>query len=198
MDPEREYQSGERLRRRTFLIDRRFQLKWTAIIVLVGVVISAGLGYFILRLTSENTELLALDAAYSKQVAALDTSTIYYLIGFVLLMAIALFFWGILMTHRVAGPIFLVTRYLRQMAEGNLPRIRPLRRHDELRELFETFADMVAELYQKDKLEAKLIGQAAQELQEKGGQTETIQALEKLAEKKRSSDISSLNSSANV
>jgi hypothetical protein len=34
-------QGPKRVRRRTFLIDRKFQLKYTMIIVLVGVVVSA-------------------------------------------------------------------------------------------------------------------------------------------------------------
>ncbi len=175
----------QRARRRTFLIDRGFQLKWTLIIVAVGVLVSAGLGYFIVQLNLANTELLELDAAFAEQVADYDAMAIYYLVGFVVVMALALFIWGIFMTHRVAGPIYIISRYLGQLADGRVPQTRPLRRGDELKAFFDTFSAAVETLRQENLAEAELLQQAAAALDQQQGQAELAESLRKLATDKK-------------
>ncbi len=175
---------GQKIRRRIFLIDRKFQFKWTFIIVAVGVLVSAGLGYFIIRLNLTNTELLELDAAYADQVAKYDAMAIYYLVGFVLVMAIFLFIWGIIMTHRVAGPIYIISRYLRQMASGEPPKPRPLRKGDELKDFFESFSSMLASLKERASQESKLLDTAIGELKKNGADQNLIESLEKIYEEK--------------
>jgi hypothetical protein len=174
-----------RARRRTFLVDRSFQLKWTFIIVAVGVVISAGLGYFIVRLNLTNTDLLELDAVYADKVSEFDAMAIYYLIGFVVVMALALFTWGIFMTHRVAGPIFIISRYLGQLGQGQIPQTRPLRKGDDLREFFDTFSSMIAGFRERNLAEAALLAKASAELGSKGGNAELIGSLDELASSKK-------------
>jgi len=185
MDAATNQTQEQRVRRRTFLIDRGFQLKWTFIIVAVGVIVSAGLGYFIVRLNMTNTELLGLDAKFADQVADFDAVAIYYLVGFVVVMAAFLFTWGIFMTHRVAGPIFIISRYLGELADGQVPQTRPLRRGDELKGFFETFSRMMDGLREKNLGEAELLEKAAAALEQAGGQAETLEAVRALiAEKK--------------
>lgn len=133
-------------RRRTFLVDRRFQLKYTFIIVFVGVAVSTLLGYFIYRLTLENTKILMLDPEMQDKVSMFDTAVIFYFVGFVVLMALVLFIWGIVITHRVAGPIFIVSRFLRQIADNLVPPDRQLRKRDEFQEFFDTYTAMVNSL----------------------------------------------------
>ena len=43
-----------------------------------------------------------MDQVLAEQVQKFDNFAIYYLAGFVVVMAVALFFWGIFITHRVA------------------------------------------------------------------------------------------------
>jgi len=155
----------KKIRRRTFLVDRHFQLKYTMIIVLVGVVVSAILGFFIYKLTAENRELLGIDAAMMGEVEKFDQRQMFYLVGFVVAMAVFLFFWGILITHKVAGPIFIITRYLKELREGRAPRTRPLRRGDELKEFFDEFAGAVSALRQRNVEEAQTLEQLAGELE---------------------------------
>jgi nitrogen fixation/metabolism regulation signal transduction histidine kinase len=143
-------QGPKRVRRRTFLIDRKFQLKYTMIIVLVGVVVSALLGYFIVRLNQENRDLLGIEETMMAEVQKLDSYTMYYLAGFVVVMALVLFIWGIFITHRVAGPIFIISRYLRQLGEGDVPQTRPLRKGDELKAFFDTFSTMLNAMKQRN------------------------------------------------
>ncbi len=179
---------AQRARRRTFLVDRGFQLKWTLIIVAVGVLVSAGLGYFIVQLNLANTELLELDAAFAEQVADYDAMAIYYLVGFVVVMALALFIWGIFMTHRVAGPIYIISRYLGQLADGQVPQTRPLRRGDELKAFFDTFSAAVESLRRENLAEVELLQQAAAALDQQQGQAELAESLRKLIDDKKKWD----------
>ena len=184
--PEQIEEQGKRVRRRTFLVDSKFQVKWTMIIVSVGVLISLGLGYFIIRLSFANSKLLGMDEELMAEVAKFDTQTIIYLAGFVIVMALALFTWGIFMTHRVAGPIFIISRYLKQIAEGQVPQTRPLRKRDELVEFFDTFSQMINFMKQNNTEEAELLSLTIKELQEKGVDAhEAIGHLEALIERKR-------------
>ena len=180
--------SPKRVRRSTFLIDRKFQLKYTFIIVLVGVLVSALLGFFIYRLNLENRELLEIDAEMMAQVELLDSYTMYYLVGFVVVMALFLFIWGIFITHRVAGPIFIISKYLRELKEGQLPQTRPLRKGDELKAFFETFSAMLDHLKGMNTEEAALLEKSAAQIREKGGEAlaEVAKGLDELAAKKKS------------
>ncbi|MBN2493026.1 MAG: hypothetical protein JXR96_00440 [Deltaproteobacteria bacterium] len=178
-------QDDRRTRRRTFLIDRKFQMKWTLIIVSVGVVISLILGYFIVRLSLANTELVDMDESIMTEVSKFDARAIIYLVGFVLVMAVALFTWGIFMTHRVAGPIFIISRYLRQIAEGEVPRLRPLRKHDELVAFFETVSSMIERLRKDHAEEAEILEQAMARLEKEGAAAESLKVLGELAARKR-------------
>jgi nitrogen fixation/metabolism regulation signal transduction histidine kinase len=174
-------------RRRTFLVDSRFQLKYTAVIVLVGVAVSALLGYFIYRLTLENTKILMLDPELQEKVSMFDRTVIFYIIGFVVLMALSLFIWGIFITHRVAGPIFIISRFLRQIADNQVPPTRQLRKGDELQELFDNFTAMVDSLKRQRCDECETLTQWAAKLRELGNEKASIMAteLEQLVDKKK-------------
>jgi hypothetical protein len=45
----------------------------------------------------------------------------------------------VLVTHRIAGPVMVMTNYLRVLAEGRIPAIRNIRKGDELHTLFDMF-----------------------------------------------------------
>jgi nitrogen fixation/metabolism regulation signal transduction histidine kinase len=55
---------------------------------------------------------------------------------------------GIYFTHKVAGPVFKMTRLLKQVGEGDLHVETRLRKGDELKDFFDTFAKMVFDLRQ--------------------------------------------------
>ncbi|MBW1811567.1 MAG: hypothetical protein JRJ87_25495 [Deltaproteobacteria bacterium] len=175
--------ADKRVRRRTFLIDRKFQLKYTTIIVLVGVLVSGLLGYFIYKLSQENRELIGIDAEFMAHVEKIDSYAMYYLIGFVVVMALALFIWGIFITHRVAGPIFIISRYLGEIRDGKAPQTRPLRKGDELKAFFDVFSGMLDSLKQRNAEEAELLNKVAETI--KASDSESAKALEELATSKK-------------
>ncbi|MCU0687440.1 MAG: HAMP domain-containing protein [Polyangiaceae bacterium] len=60
---------------------------------------------------------------------------------------------GIIITHKVAGPIYKMKRQLREVGEGVLRRPSKLRKGDELVHFFEAFEDMIEQLRQRQKYE---------------------------------------------
>ena len=65
-------------------------------------------------------------------------------VGLVIFQGIVLFFVLILKTHRIAGPIYVMSMYMRQIVDGSVPdSLRPLRKHDEFKEFYSLFGRMV-------------------------------------------------------
>ncbi len=142
--------AGRRKRRAIPIIDARFQWKYTLIITALGAGITAVMGAFLYRAHADNTRLLELDGQLQAQVMRGDLVFLLYLIVLVVVMALALAFWGLVVTHRVSGPLYVIARYLGELAEGRYPDMRPLRKHDELQEFFATFEDAVTALRSRD------------------------------------------------
>lgn len=55
------------------------------------------------------------------------------------LLIVGLFFYGIKMTHRVAGPLHKITLYFDKMRQGRLDQVYDLRKGDQLIEFYERF-----------------------------------------------------------
>ena len=58
-------------------------------------------------------------------------------LGFAVLAAAAFGLWSITVTHRICGPMFVMERYLREMAAGRFPKKRPLRQKDAFKEFYD-------------------------------------------------------------
>ncbi len=186
--------------RKTYLLDPRFQIKWTGYLVVVVVLVMAGLGFVIARTAgraSDTAQLAVKEAerAYqesrsnsilarqSVQLAAPDNAALSQimedslnevdqkaekdladvrrrnddiardrrhmqlsLIGAGVALLLALTIMGIVITHRIVGPVHKMKRLLRRVSTGRLVVDERLRRGDELEDLFETFLQMTYSL----------------------------------------------------
>jgi nitrogen fixation/metabolism regulation signal transduction histidine kinase len=74
-----------------------------------------------------------------------------------LLLVVLIGLAGIVVTHRVAGPIHKMRRQIRDVGEGNLRPPAPLRKGDELVSFFAAFEKMVANLRQRQQAEIEKI-----------------------------------------
>ena len=54
-----------------------------------------------------------------------------------------LFMGLIIITHRISGPIYVMSNYLQSIIDGQNPRMRDLRKNDELKEFYSLFKKMV-------------------------------------------------------
>ncbi len=144
---------------RNFLLSPRFQLKYTFAVVAVTALTSGVLGYFAYDYSAAQTEQLTMsmamnnpslaeeDAKYFENMAAAeDRKVALSILGGIGVMMVLLGLTGIVITHRMAGPIYKMKRLITEVAEGDLS-IKPgLRKGDEFQDLSEVFSQMVLSL----------------------------------------------------
>jgi nitrogen fixation/metabolism regulation signal transduction histidine kinase len=185
---------------KSYLLDPRFQLKWTGYLVVVVLLVMTGLGLVIARTAgrasdtaslavmqaekafeeSRSNNILArrtvqlaggenaalqtvmdeslaeVDAQSEKNLAdvrskqadiARDRQTMKLLLaGTGVLLLIVLTVMGVVITHRIVGPVHKMRRLLRRVSTGRLVIEERLRRGDELEDLFDTFLQMTYSL----------------------------------------------------
>ncbi len=72
---------------------------------------------------------------------------------------------GIIVTHRVAGPVFKMKGLLRHVGKGHLNLRERLRKHDELQSFFEAFERMVHSLRRKEELQIQKLDRVITQLE---------------------------------
>jgi len=66
---------------------------------------------------------------------------------FMTALGMGLLYWLLIHeTHRISGPIFLMTRHMKEISEGKTPDMRDLRDDDEFKEFYELFREMARRL----------------------------------------------------
>ncbi len=98
-------------------------------------------------------------------------------VGTALVLLLALFvvgvgLAGIVVTHRIAGPIYKMKRQLKELGDGNYQIPYPLRKGDELVEFFEQFRTMVRQLRERQEKEIALLDRAILNLSAKTDEAE--------------------------
>lgn len=150
--------------RRLFLIDRSFQLKYAGILSLIGMLV-VGFSAFIQEIfRTQSLSDLALPSALRLELAARHTQTLWVSVGVSAATAIGLGLFGIIITHRIAGPVYAMSQFAAALARGRYPLIRPLRKADELRDFYELFQKSVESLRAREVEELFRLEDAIQEL----------------------------------
>lgn len=135
------------------------------------------------RLASQQAQLerQRLDlAAQSERLASSQKRTLWTLVIVLTLLVAAIGVAGIVVTHKVAGPIFKMKRQLGEVARGSLRLPSGLRKGDELVEFHEAFRGMVA--YLRDEREKQIgeLDKVLAELESDAGRSETLARLRSL------------------
>lgn len=68
------------------------------------------------------------------------------IIGIVLVLSAALYFYLINLTHRISGPIYVLTSYVEDLMEGREPNMRELRTQDEFQEFYRLFTELAEKI----------------------------------------------------
>ncbi len=182
---------------RNYLIDRRFQLKYTGMVLLVTVSVASGLGYVAYRFSKGQTESLTAHIASQPDLDA-DTATdlerfaqqedrkIRNAIIFgVLLLTFALGVTGIIVTHRVVGPAYRMKRLFAHVGGGKFEVTTGIRKGDELQELYQSFAEMIESLRDQRAGEIEQLEETLRKMDEAGIQSEYITQLRAVLERIR-------------
>jgi methyl-accepting chemotaxis protein len=173
--------------RRQYLVDRDFQLKYTLLLAVVGAAISVLFGAMMYQAHVETTELMGLPNPYQAIVEGQDRIMLWLVMAIAVGMAIALAMSGILITHRIAGPIFVFSRYMSVLAQGRYPLLRPLRKKDELKSFYESFNQAVASMRERDKSSGEELKEIATVLEAAAAEAPRMgEALKSSMEKLRS------------
>lgn len=224
----------QRRRVRNYLIDRRFQLKYAAYLMVIASLVSAVVGYYLWDtsnslldqsqqavtegqkvvglgrdvvkesgkvnavvemnivkdpLYSDNPELLAAFkddsnkqqeslvaqqrtlenhasslGERSRALAEQQRTMWLKLLAALSLLVLIVGAIGIVVTHRVAGPVYKMTRQLRRVADGDLSPPEPLRDGDELGSFHAAFDDLVRRLRERRQDELAVLDEALETL----------------------------------
>jgi hypothetical protein len=143
--------------RRAFLVDRSFQLKYALLMAGAGALVALIFGLWLHQAHAQALEVAGLDPAIRYELARGDRQLLVAFAGIAVLLALALGLLGVVITHRVAGPVFVMGHYVSVLARGAFPRMRTLRKTDELRPFFQVFIDAVEELKAREARHVELL-----------------------------------------
>jgi len=167
-----------------YLLDKKLQLRYVLVVTILSAIIAGTLGFMIYqqrRIASESIEsdLAALtqsdanNQSFQENVASdlesEDQALVYKMIGAGLGLVVILSLYLIIMTHKVAGPLFKVTIYFDRMAEGRLGNVTPLRRGDMLVDFFDNFKTMHEAVRARESADVETLERVAAGLRDIGG-----------------------------
>jgi hypothetical protein len=132
--------------RRTFLVDRSFQLKYSFILGAVGALIGVICALTMYLVRRRLLADISLPPALVAELTSVNVHVTWVVLVVAVLCGIALGVFGILLTHRIAGPIYALTHSVAALARGRYPLVRPIRRSDELKDFFELFRKSIESL----------------------------------------------------
>jgi hypothetical protein len=149
-------------RMKNYLINTKLQLRFASWLLAVAAMISVVLGWVLWRSYAETSRVVALaDPDVAESLAAAfaseDRARMVWLAAALAVVLICLLGFAVVLTHRIAGPAFVIARTCRQIGEGNFERPRPLRESDMLVELFDDVIDMVDAIRARDQDESDRI-----------------------------------------
>ncbi len=183
---------GRRIHKRklsNYLIDKKLQLRYVAFVTVLSAIISGSLGFMIWAQKTRATDAVlqsfdeAADAQEDaavraallenkeqarKDMRAEDTRTILKMAGVGVGLVIVLSLFLVVMTHKVAGPLFKVGNYFEQMAEGRLGATWPLRRWDMLKDFYGKFQEMHGAVRKRARADNELVGRFLHACEEAG------------------------------
>jgi hypothetical protein len=165
-------------RMRNYLLDVGLQVRYTMTIVVVAVAVTAALGYKMYQATRDISKVIelsgmadpAVGAELRGQFAESDKWVLWGIVGFGVVLVFSVSAVGILITHKVAGPLFRIAGFFSRVRESRMGAIPPpLRKGDELQEFYGSFREMHQALRDGIESDAHELGRALAALGEAGG-----------------------------
>ena len=181
--------AGTPMARRRYLVDRGFQVKYAVLMAIAGLLVAAVFGVWLHQAHVQATALLSPDAETRALVERSDRLLLGAFVAISLLLAAALGLLGVVITHRVAGPVFVMGHYLQVLAQGRFPRMRTLRRSDELKAFFSAFIESVDAMKAREARHAAVLEDAVRRMRAAASAapelSPAIEALSRAAQERR-------------
>lgn len=134
------------------------------------------------RLKDQEAQLVAQAESLKRETTnlrAFQARMMGTLLGVLVLLVGGIFVAGIMVTHKVAGPIFKMKRQIRDVGDGHLRIPGKLRKGDELVHFFDAFDSMVRNLRARQESEIEMLDKAIAGL-EASASSEALQPLHDL------------------
>lgn len=153
---------------RNILLDRKLQLRYVISVTLASVIISGSLGYLIWRQEHHASQMIMeklegdfetetfdpdLQRVVESDLSSGDHDLLLTMFAFGCSLVLVLSTFLLIMTHKVAGPLYKLSRHFDDLAAGRFRQVRPLRRFDMLRDFHHKFEDCHAAM--RARLEAE-------------------------------------------
>ncbi|MEK7705730.1 MAG: hypothetical protein AAB426_12280 [Myxococcota bacterium] len=147
---------------RNLLLDARYQITFALPMVLIVAALFAGLGHVAMRKAASVTKIGVAQieqtgAPYLTDARATQETLLHRerlirfgIVGSGVLLCLALALYGVVLSHRVAGPLYRLEVELGKLREGKLTPVLPLRKTDQLAELYDSFRDAVEAVRQRE------------------------------------------------
>ena len=152
---------------RNYLINRKVQLSITAVILALSCGLTALLGTFwyaeirkaseVIRVNAVSTIGPEAAAALGAELQSADQTRLLLLVIYAALLAVLICVYGIVMTHRIAGPLYKINKHMEDVAEGRLYDLWGLRKSDQLQDFFATFERMHSALRTRTRQDVALL-----------------------------------------
>src|SRR3954453_5503005 len=176
---------------RNYLLDVGLQLRYTATIVIVAVFLTAGLGFKMYQATRDVSKVILwtslVDPSSAEELQAQfsnsDRVVLWGIIGFGVVLVLSISAVGILITHKVAGPLYKMATFFGRIRDNRLGTTpNSLRNGDELQDFYSAFREMHQALRERTEEDVRVIASAMQVLEAPpGGRVPaTDRALEEL------------------
>jgi hypothetical protein len=178
---------------RNYLLDTGLQLRLASYLLGAATLLSIGLGWLLWSAYRETSRVIALGdpeagESIAAALAAEDRWRIVAVAAALVVVLACLLGAALVITHRIAGPVFVLRHICRGVAQGDLTPPRPLRSHDFLVDLAEAVAAMVGALREREGADREAIARAAAILRDPGASPQACAAaaaeLERLASEK--------------
>lgn len=127
---------------RNYFIKPAFQGKYLALVVVSVFLASTCMSFTLFGLLHHQARARALSMAAPNMGESASTMLLFAG-AYAVILALAFGLWSIILTHRIGGPLYVMEGYLAELTAGRFPRMRTLRKRDELRELHEAFRKAV-------------------------------------------------------
>jgi len=174
-----------------YLLDKRLQLRYVLLVTVLSALIAGTLGYLIYEQMHQASKEVAAnlaaldDAEFQQQVAhdmaRRDQMLIYKMAGAGVGLVVILSLYLVLMTHKVAGPLYKVSMYFDRMTVGKLGQVTPLRKGDMLVDFYDGFREMHGAVRQRLQHDAAAMQKLVDAARASGMQGDLAKEIEVLA-----------------
>ncbi|HEX4405249.1 MAG TPA: hypothetical protein VH560_10505 [Polyangia bacterium] len=152
---------------RNYLLDVGLQLRYTATIVVVAIFLTAGLGFKMYQATRDVSKVIlwtslvdpSSASELQSQFANSDKVVLWGIVGFGVVLVLSIGAVGILITHKVAGPLYKIASIFGRVRDNRLgPAPANLRKGDELQEFYGQFREMHISLRARAEDDVRILG----------------------------------------